>query len=84
VTVCDFSALTTCYAVLNDRVRPEANLHEQSGYALTTNLRKNMISDLILNIFGEIAAKRYAAIRNALWVVAAVFIICIAYGAIAS
>jgi hypothetical protein len=43
-----------------------------------------MIPDLILHIFGEIAAKRYAIIRKASWVVAAVFIICIAYGGIVS
>lgn len=43
-----------------------------------------MILDPILNIFGEIAAKRYAVIRKALWVVAAVFIIGIAYGTVAS
>lgn len=43
-----------------------------------------MISDLIVNVFGEIAAKRYVLIRKALCVVAAVFIICVTYGAIAS
>ena len=26
VTVCDFSALVTCYAELNDRLRPEADI----------------------------------------------------------
>jgi hypothetical protein len=63
---------------------PEADVQEQSGYAVTTAVRKIMISDLILNVLGEIAAKRYVVIRNALWVVAAVFIICVTYGAIAS
>lgn len=42
-----------------------------------------MISDLILNTLGEIAAKRYAMLRKTLWVVAAVLIICVTYGAIA-
>lgn len=59
-------------------------MHEQSEYALTTTVGKIMISDLILNVFGEIAAKRYVLIRKALWMVAAVFIICVTYGAIAS
>lgn len=43
-----------------------------------------MIADLIVSIFGEIAAKRYAAIRKAEWVVTALLIICLIYGAIAA
>jgi len=42
-----------------------------------------MLFDLMLNIFGPVAAKRFAAIRKALWVVLAVFLAFFIYGSLA-
>jgi len=39
-----------------------------------------MLADLILNVLGPVAAKRYAVVRKALWVVLAVFILLFIYG----
>ena len=39
-----------------------------------------MLADLILNILGPVAAKRYGVVRKALWVVLAVFLLLFVYG----
>ena len=38
VTVCDFSAVATCYAELNGRLRPEADLASRSNRDTTTEV----------------------------------------------
>jgi hypothetical protein len=43
-----------------------------------------MLADVILSILGPIAAKRYAAVSKALWVVLAVFLALLIYGVLAS
>lgn len=43
-----------------------------------------MFADLILNILGPIAAKRFAVVRKAMWVILAVFLVLFMYGALAS
>lgn len=43
-----------------------------------------MFTDLIVSILGPIAAKRFAVIRKATWVILAVFVALFLYGALAS